>query len=132
MGRSQSVFNWLRPGSSPPDTSIASAGLVAPEFQITNEQTVVAYISYMQTLVASGTGDVKADYTDILTKASDNGALVDEVNLVLAAGQLSATTVASIKTAMESIAATATSGPANRVYTTILLTLASPDYLTVK
>ena len=132
MGRSQSVFNWFRPGYTPPDTAIATAGLVAPEFQITNEQTVIAYINYMQALVQNGTGDVKADYTDILTKASDSGALVDEVNLVLAAGQLSAATVTSIKAAVDSIAATATNGPANRVYTAILLTLASPDFLTVK
>ena len=132
MGRSQSVFNWFRPGYAPPDTGIASAGLVAPEFQITNEQTVVAYINYMQTLVASGTGDVKADYTDLLAKTSDSAALVDEVNLVLAAGQLSSATVASIKAAVDSISATATAGPANRVYTAILLTLASPDYLTAK
>ncbi len=132
MGRSQSVFSWFRPGYTPPDTAIASAGLVAPEFQITNEQTVVAYINYMRALVANGTGDVKADYTDILTRAADSAALVDEVNLVLAAGQLSAATVASIKAAVDSISATAMTGPANRVYTAILLTLASPDYLTVK
>ncbi len=132
MGRSQTVFNWFRPGYTPPDTSLSSAGLVAPEFQITNEQTVVAYVNYMQTLVQSGTGDVKADYTDILTSAADSATLVDQVNLVLAAGQLSAATVASIKAAVDSISATATTGPANRVYTAILLTLASPDYLTVK
>ena len=132
MGRSQTVFNWFRPGYTPPDTSIASAGLVAPEFQITNEQTVVAYVNFMQGLVSSGIGDVKADYTDILTKASDSASLVDEVNTVLAAGQLSATTVASIKAAVDSIAATGTTGPASRVQVAILLTLASPDYLMVK
>jgi uncharacterized protein (DUF1800 family) len=132
MGRSPSVFNWFRPGYAPPDTAIATAGLVAPEFQITNEQTVVAYINYMQGLVANGTGDVKADYTAILALASDSVALVNEVNTVLAAGQLSATTVASIKAAVDSVAATATNGPINRVGIAILLTLASPDYLTVK
>ncbi len=132
MGRSQTVFSWFRPGYSPPDTSISSAGLVAPEFQITNEQTVVAYINYMQALVQNGTGDVKADYTDILTSATDSGTLVDQVNLILAAGQLSAATVASIKAAVDSISASTTAGQQNRVYAAILLTLASPDYLTVK
>lgn len=132
MGRSQTVFNWFRPGYSPPDTAISIAGLVAPEFQITNEQTVVAYVNFLQTLVANGIGDVKADYTDILTKASDSAALVDEVNTVLAAGQLSAATVAAIKSAVDSVATTATNGPTLRVQIAILLTLASPDYLTVK
>lgn len=132
MGRSQTVFNWFRPGYTPPDTAIATAGLVAPEFQITNEQSVVAYVNFMQTLVANGIGDVKADYADILAKASDSAALVDDVNTVLAAGQLSATTLASIKSAVDSIAATATNGPTARVQIAILLALASPDYLTVK
>ncbi|MDB5703667.1 MAG: hypothetical protein JWN66_783 [Sphingomonas bacterium] len=138
MGRSSSVFNFFRPGYSPPNTAISTAGLVAPEFQITNELSVVAYINYMQ--VAIGTGidvrggvpDIKADYTDILTKAADSQALIDEVNLVMAAGQLSAATMAAIKGAVDSISATASGGSANRVYTAILLTMASPEYLTLK
>lgn len=131
-GRSQTVFNFFRPGYAPPNTALSAAGLVAPEFQITNEQTVVAYINYLYALVVNGTGDVKADYAAILAKAADSQALVDQVNLLLAADQLSAATVASIKAAVDSIAATTTTGPQNRVNTAILLTLASPDYLTVK
>ena len=132
MGRSPTVFNFFRPGYAPPATSIAGAGMVAPEFQITNEQSVVAYINYMQGLVANGTGDVKPDYADLVAKAADAGALVDEVALVLAAGQLSAATLAAIKAAVESVAGTATNGPINRVGIAILLTLASPDFLTVR
>ena len=132
MGRSPSVFNFFRPGYTPPNTAISAAGLVAPEFQITNEQTVIAYVNYMYALVLNGTGDVKADYTAILAKAGDAQALVDEVNLVLAAGQLPSATVASIVAAVNSIATTATNAAQNRVNSAILLTLASPDYLTVK
>jgi uncharacterized protein (DUF1800 family) len=132
MGRSQTVFNFFRPGYAPPSTAISAAGLVAPEFQITNEQTVVAYVNYMYALVLNGTGDVKADYTAILAKAGDAQALVDEVNVLLAAGQLAPATVASIRAAVDSIALTATNAAQNRVNAAILLTLASPDYLTVK
>ncbi len=132
MGRSATVFNFFRPAYSPPASGISNAGLVAPEFQITNEQSVVAYVNYMQGLVANGTGDTKADYTDILTKAADSAALVDEVNLVLAAGQLSAATVTAIRAAVDSVAAAATNGPINRVGIAILLTLASPDFLTLR
>ncbi|GGB35827.1 hypothetical protein GCM10011380_26540 [Sphingomonas metalli] len=131
-GRSPSVFNFYRPGYTPPATGIATAGLVAPEFQITNEQTVVGYVNYMYALVANGTGDTKADYTDILTKAADSAALVDEVNLVLAAGQLSTATVAAIRAAVDSVATTATNANTNRVGIAIMLTLAAPEYLTVK
>ncbi len=132
MGRSPTVFNFFRPGYTPPNTAIATAGLVAPEFQITNEQTVVAYVNYMQSLIVNGAGDFKADYGAILALAGDSAALVDEVNLVVAAGQLSSATVSSIRAAVDSIAATGATGSANRVYTAILLTLASPDYLTFR
>jgi hypothetical protein len=131
-GRSPSVFNFFRPGYTPPNTAIATAGLVAPEFQITDEQSVVGYINFMYRLVSSGIGDVKADYTAIQALATDSGALVDEVNLVLAAGQLSASTVAAIKAAVDSIATTATNAAINRVGIAILLTLAAPEYLTLK
>ena len=131
-GHSPSVFNFYRPGYTPPGTNLASSGLVAPEFQITNEQSVVGYVNFMYGLIANGIGDVKADYTDILTLAADSKALLDEVNLVLAAGQLSATTLASIRAAVDSVSATATNGPINRVGIAILLTMASPDYLTLR
>jgi uncharacterized protein (DUF1800 family) len=127
-GRSQSVFNFFRPGYTPPNSAIASAGLVAPEFQITNEPSVIAYVNYMAAIVANGSGDFKADYTAISALAGDSAALVDEVDILLGAG-LSAATKASIKGAVDSIAAGAA---ANRVDTAILLTLASPEYLVQK
>jgi len=127
-GRSQSVFNFFRPGYTPPNSAIASAGLVAPEFQITNEPSVIAYVNYMAALVANGSGDFRADYTSISALAADSGALVDEVDILLGAG-LGAATRASIRGAVDSVAAGAT---ANRVYTAILLTLAAPEYLVQK
>lgn len=131
MGRSPTVFNFFRPGYSPPGSAISTMGLVAPEFQIANEQSVVAYVNYMYTLISAGTGDVRADYTDILTRAGDSAALVTEVNDVLVAGQLAASTIASIRAAVDSIATTG-NGPINRVGTAILLAMASPDFLTVR
>ena len=132
FGRSQSVFNFFRPGYTPPNTAIATAGLIAPEFQITNELSVVAFVNYMQPAIQNGVGDVRADYTAITALANDSQALVDEVNLVLAAGQLSSATIAAIRAAVDSIATTATNAALNRVYIAILLTLASPEYITLK
>lgn len=132
FGRSASVFNFFRPGYAPPNTPIASAGLVAPEFQITNELSVVAFINFMQSVIQNGIGDVRADYSAFTALASDSQALVDEVNLVLAAGQLSPSTVAAIKSAVDSISTTATGAANNRVYVAILLTLASAEYITLK
>jgi uncharacterized protein (DUF1800 family) len=132
IGKSPSVFNFFRPGYTPPNTVISTGQLVAPEFQVTNELSVVGYINYMQTLIQSGTGDVKADYTSILTKATDSSALISEINLVLASGNLSTTTIATIKTAVDAIGTTTPALLANRVYTAILLTMASTDYIVQK
>ncbi len=132
IGKSPSVFNFFRPGYAPPNTAISNAQLVAPEFQVTNELTVVAYVNYMQSLIQSGTGDVKADYTAILTKATDSTALISDINLVLASGNLSSATIATIKAAVDAIGTTTPALLANRVYTAILLTMASTDYIVQK
>ncbi len=130
-GRSPSVFNFFRPGYTPPNTAIASANLLAPEFQITSEPSVIAFVNYMQSLIASGAGDFRANYSDILTKADNSAALVDEVDLLLGAG-LGATTKASIRQAVDSISTSAANGAANRVHVAILLVLAAPEYQTQK
>lgn len=131
-GRAPSVFNFFRPGYTPPGSALSTAGLVGPEFQITNEPSVVAYINYMQSLIVSGAGDADPDYTAAQALAADSAALLAEVNLVLAAGQISAATLATIRTAVDSIASTTPAGILNRIYTAILLVLASPEYITLK
>lgn len=127
MGRSSSVFNFFRPGYAPPNTAISSNGLVAPEFQITNELSTIAYVNFMQTLIGSGVGDVRASYADLQSLTADSQALVDVVNVTLAAGQIGATTVATIKAAVD----TATTA-ANKINVAVLLVMASPEYLTLK
>ena len=131
-GRSPSVFNFYRPGYVPPNSAIGTAALVAPEFQITNESSVVGYINFMQTLVNGGVGDVKADYTALLALADGSQTLLDELNLVLAAGQLSAATLATMKTALDSMASGTAATRANRVYAALVLVLAAPEYLVQK
>lgn len=126
MGRSPSVFNFFRPGYTPPNTPIAAAGLVAPELQITNEISVVGYVNYIQSVVGNST-DLRSDYASLSGIAADSAALVDRVNLWLAAGQLSAATVTAIRSAVDSSTATN-----NRIAIALLLTLASPEFLTLK
>jgi uncharacterized protein (DUF1800 family) len=131
-GRSPSVFGFFRPGYTPPNTAIATANLVAPELQLANETSVIGYVNYMQTLVSAGVGDVKANYTDLIAKAPDAAALIDDINLTLAAGQLSTATIAQIQAVVNGISAATPAGLNNRVYMALLLTLASPDYLVQK
>ena len=130
--RSPSVFNFFRPGYVPPNTSLGSAGLLAPEFQITNESTVVGYANWMQTVVASGVGDVKADYTPWLPLATDPGALFDQLNLLLAAGQLGASSRATVVNAVTAMAVASDTNKLNRVMATVWLILCSPGYIAQK
>ena len=132
VGRSPSVFNFFRPGYSPPNSEISNQNLVAPELQLANEVSVVAYINFVMVAMRDGYGDFKADFTDYLAVAKDSQALIDLINLRVAANQVSAATVAQIKTAVDSIA---TDTPANlqaRVNVATSLIIASPEYIVLK
>ena len=128
-GHAPSVFNWFRPGYTPPGTAIATRSLVAPEFQVTNEPSLIAYINYMQAVIASGAGEAKPDYAALTAIAADSAALLAELNLVLAANQIGATTIAQMKTALDTIVVTTSAGILNRTYAAIVLVMASPEYL---
>ena len=130
--RSGSVFNFFRPGYVPPNTALATSALVAPELQITNESTVAGYINFMQTVIRSGTADVAPDYSTELALVNNTTALTDRLNMLLCAGQLSATTLTSIRNAIGSISTTTTAGQQNRVYAAILLVMSCPQYIVQK
>ena len=130
--RSPSVFNFFRPGYVPPGTTLGTAALTAPEFQLTNESTVVGYANWMQTVVGSGVGEVKGDYTPWASLATSPTALFDELNTLLAAGQLSVASRATITSAVGSMASATDANKLNRVYATVWLIMCSPEYLVQK
>ena len=130
--RSPSVFNFFRPGYVPPNSAIGSAGLVAPEFQITNESSVIGYVNYLQRAVSTGIGDLAADYAGLLSLADNAQALLDELNLVLAAGQIGVANIATMKTALDSMASGTDAARRNRVQAALVLVLAAPEFLVLK
>jgi uncharacterized protein (DUF1800 family) len=130
--RSPSVFNFFRPGYVPAGSSIAAAGLSAPEFQLANESSVAGYLNLMQTVTAGGHADIKPDYSAEFALATDANALLERVERLLCAYQLQASTRSLIVSAINSIAATTDVGKNNRVYTAVFLTMASLDYLVQK
>ena len=106
-----SVFNFFRPGYVPPSSVLASSKATAPEFQIVNESTTSSYINYLQGIVALGFGSTDPsvpqivqgstapyvpmlvpDYSVELGIVHDTEALIKRLNLLLCAGQLSAST----------------------------------------
>jgi uncharacterized protein (DUF1800 family) len=135
--RSPTVFNWFAPNYVPPGTSIAAAGLLGPEFEMTNVTTVVGYLNYMQGAIGAGSQngpDVFASYDTELGLAQTPTALVDRLNLLLMAGQMNSTLEGEIVNAVSSIEIP--SGDQNainaalaaRVQTAVYLTMASPDF----
>ncbi|SNS92969.1 Uncharacterized conserved protein, DUF1800 family [Noviherbaspirillum humi] len=130
--RSATVFNFFRPGYAPPSTAISSAGLVAPEFQITNESSVVGYINFMQKAVANGINDLAADYAPLLALADNASALLDELNIVLAAGRIEAGTLAMLSSAVDAMPRGSDSTRKNRIHAALVLVLAAPDFIVQK
>jgi uncharacterized protein (DUF1800 family) len=138
--RSPTVFNFYRPGYVPPNSGIATAGLVAPELQIVNEVSVVGYSNLMRSVVSGGAGsnsprDIQPDYTAEMALAHDANLLLDRVSLLLTAGSMSPGTRTLIVNSVNSIPMPGTNQATarlNRARLAVLFTLSSPDYLVQK
>jgi uncharacterized protein (DUF1800 family) len=134
--RSPSVFNFFRPGYAPPNTAL-SAGTVAPEFQLVNETSVGGYLNTMLSIIDGGmnSADIKASYVTELALVLDPAALVRRLNLLLCAGQLSASTQTRIVNALLGVTVNAGSSATlkrNRVCAAVLMVMACPEYLIQK
>ncbi len=136
--RSQSVFNFYRPGYVPPNSRVADAGLVGPEFQITTETSVPGVLNYLQTFMNNGapktSGAVAIDFSPWLAMAAkaDPAELVSDLNLKLANGALSAHTQAAIGTALGTTAVKGSASQRTRVRAAMLMVLSSPEYIVQK
>lgn len=141
--RSSSVFNFYRPGYTPPNTNIAAAGLVAPEMQITNEASVVGYLNYMKAVINNnlGSNDIQSTYENEIALASEPEKLIDRIDLLLT-GQTMPSKMKqlisdSVKTVVIPTGTSATpanilAAKQNRVKLAIYLVMASPEYLIEK
>lgn len=150
--RSPSVFNFFRPGYVPPSTALAQSGATAPEFQLVSESSVGGYLNYMQTVIRRGLYvsaadqpnpgsngangyDIVPDYTAEIALVADAKALVDYLDLKLAAGQLSSATCQLMTDALNAVPITAASGAnarLDRVAAAVLMVMACPEYLVQK
>ncbi len=142
---SPSVFNFWRPGYSPPNTRIGVQGLVGPEFQVVDEVSVAGYLNTLQTTVDAGIGstapaggrDVRTTYAAEIALARDPGALVERMNLLLLNGQMSPALRSRIVDAVTGVAipggsATPTqinNALLNRSKLAVYMSMASAEYL---
>ncbi|KGM42020.1 hypothetical protein JY96_08140 [Aquabacterium sp. NJ1] len=128
--RAPSVFNFFRPGYVPLNSGVSADGFVAPEFQITDESTVVGYANFML-LHLDGAPEMKivVDYSEWTELATDAVKLVDRLNLMLTARNLASVTVDVIVAAIKTMPADTSVRLANRVKAAFYLMLTSPDYM---
>jgi uncharacterized protein (DUF1800 family) len=130
-----SVFNFYSPDYEPPG-AISNARLVGPEFQILNAVTAVAFPNAVNTLIASGTGNMRLDLSAQEALAANPDALLDNLDLLLTHGTLSADSRAKILTAVNGITTAMVPNGSTlnqqRARLAVYLVALSPDYAILK
>jgi uncharacterized protein (DUF1800 family) len=149
--RSPSVFNFWRPGYVPPSSALAAANVTAPEMQIVQEVSVRGYLEFMRQVVDQGAGsnapapatgrDIRTTYTAEMALADKPDQLAERMNTQLMYVQMPAALKSTISGAVNSVtipsganvtAAQIDAAKLNRVKIAVYLTMASPEFLTLK
>jgi uncharacterized protein (DUF1800 family) len=130
--RSPSVFNFYRPGYVPPNTSLAAAGMVGPEFQITTDSSLPGYVNFMNNFLEKSIGGLAMNLASEMALASDPTALVARLNLRLTNNAMSAATRDRIINAVSALPGTSDAQKLARVRTALLMAAASPEFVTQK
>ncbi|WP_185960246.1 DUF1800 domain-containing protein [Erythrobacter insulae] len=132
-GWSPTVFNFFDAEYSPPLSDVEAQGLAAPGFQIASEQTVVEYINFINNALQGfwASRGLDPSFDNYIEVAKEPTALVERLNIVLAAGQISPNIANEIAVQAQFIAADDRKGLEDRVKLATLMILASPDFLVV-
>ena len=133
--QSPNVFFFFQPGYLPPHTALETNGITAPEFGVTNECSVAGYMNFVKKLVATGIGGVPGNYSTLqplVNQGGNSAALLAELNVLVAAGQISAATLALMQGALDTIDVSASTGVNNRLYAALTLVMCTPEYLVQK
>lgn len=131
--RSPTVFNFYEPGYSHPG-HIAAAGLKSPEFQITNDTSVIGISTFFHYVVREGFKweqgkPLTPDYSLFTPLASNPAQLIDQLDLLLTSGGMSGKLRASL---VNEITKMPSNDSLARVTTAVHLILTSPDYVIQK
>jgi uncharacterized protein (DUF1800 family) len=142
------VFNFYDPDYVPTGSAVAKAGLVAPEFQGVDSLTVASYANLMaQVIQLKGWpgGTVTTTYANDLAAlapaatggADNNQALIDRINLIYFAGNMSTTMSARLLRVLTGTASLVKAPTAaqlaqvrlNKVQNALIIALTSPEYV---
>ncbi|MEP6603270.1 MAG: DUF1800 family protein [Spartobacteria bacterium] len=130
---SPTVFNFFEPNYVQPG-EIAAAGLVAPEFQITTDTTVVTSINYLRSLIYQNTSatEMVLNWTPSeLALSNTPSSLVDMLNTRLMSGQMPSAMRSAIITRVSAIginAADPNPGLLSRARAATYQIIASPQF----
>ena len=124
-----SVFNFFSPNFRQAG-AMAAAGMVAPEFQITTETTVVGSLNFFAKLFnnggyGGGANRLVLDEAPWRALAATPEALVDRINLLFCEGAMGTPTRTRLLTLINAISANDTR---KRVRQALILTTLSPDF----
>ncbi len=133
--QSPNVFFFFQPGYIPPQTALQENGITAPEFGITNESSVAGYMNFIKNLIDNGIAGVPGNYSALLPLVNQGGnsaALLAELNVLIAAGQVSAPTLTLLQGALDTIDVSTSTGVNNRLFAALTLIFCTPEYLVQK
>lgn len=131
-----SVFNFFSPNFRQPG-AVAKAGLYSPEFQITTETTVVGALNFFASLINNGgygNGDSRLtlNLLPLQALAATPAALVDHLNALLFAYQMTATTRARLLQMLNAMPGGTDTRHKSRVRAALIVTSLSPDFVIQK
>ena len=133
---SPSVFNFFKPGYSPPGP-VSDAGLVAPELQIINSLTALASSNFYLNILTDGFNDgvvprgqeVRFQFAPERALADNVPALMRRLDMVLTGGILPAEQHQIIREAVEAISkANSDDYKMDRVYMAVYLISTAPEF----
>ena len=132
---SGSVFNFYAPDYQPAGP-IGNAGLVGPEFQILNSVFAITMPNGMNTLISTGAGKFKLNLAEQEALAANPTALLDNLDLMLTHGTMSAETRAAILKAVQGVTTAMVPTGSNlnqtRALLAVYLVTLSPDFAVLK
>ncbi len=145
---SPSVFNFFQQDYQPIGP-VEEAGLVAPEFQITDAQTIAGFVNGLYRWLFDNdladeydlfTNEVDAHYADEISSIDLSGEIInttddklhillDRLNMVLAHGRISAPSLNTITKVIKEFPSVSTTEKTDRIKLAIYLVMTCPEYL---
>ncbi len=136
--RANSVFNFYRPGYSPPQSALAQRGLVAPEMQLANETSTLGYANFVRQVMSFGWGqwgpdtsrcDLQVDYARWQAMARSPAQLVSALAPVLLGHDVSDSQRSTMVQALQALPDGSPEQLQDRVRATVLMLSVLPDFI---